>query len=142
MVILAVPTPDTKIVSESGIILLSTTNIPLVTRWARGVRVDKKLRVEMVEYSPQRSNPQNSLFHALVGEIARVGYMKPELVKAGLKEQYCPKMSVVLGSTETLIPKPTHLLTVSEMRDLIEATIMEAVEAGVDVTPFLADYRS
>lgn len=141
MVLITVPAPDTKIVSESGILLLSTTNVPLLTKWAGSLVVGKKLRTEIVPYSPPRSNPQNSLFHALVGEIARVSYMDAALVKEGLKEQYCPKMSVLFGNREALVPKPTHLLSVSEMRDLIESTIMEAVEAGVDVTPFLADYR-
>ena len=137
MTFIGIPTPDTKAASSAGVLILSMGNPELLERWARGLKEGTKLRVEIVPYSPARSDPQNKLFHALVGEIARETGMDADLIKEGLKEQYCPQMAIPFGDRMATVPKPTHLLSVVEMKHLIDGTIAEAIEAGVDVSPFL-----
>jgi len=89
----------------------------------------KRYNVEITEWKPRRSLPQNALLHALCAEVARLTGMDRELVKQGIKEQYGPKIKGLHGK---LYPKPSHLCDKLEMADLIMGAEVELSEAGGD----------
>ena len=88
-----------------------------------------RVTVEIKPWKPRRSLPQNALFHALCGEIARITSMDSTLVKEGVKDLYGPKIPGIHGR---LIPKPSHLCDKMEMADLIMGAEVELTEAGGD----------
>ena len=88
-----------------------------------------RVTVEIKPWKPRRSLPQNALFHALCGEIARITCMDSTLVKEGVKDLYGAKIPGIHGR---LIPKPSHLCDKMEMADLIMGAEVELTEAGGD----------
>jgi hypothetical protein len=88
-----------------------------------------RVTVEIKPWKPRRSLPQNALFHALCGEIARITGMDSTLVKEGVKDLYGAKIPGIHGR---LIPKPSHLCDKMEMADLIMGAEVELTEAGGD----------
>lgn len=91
---------------------------------------DMPLRVELKQWHKERTLSQNSLFHAVVGEIAKETGMSPDIVKQGIKEQYGEK---VPGWKGRMMPKPSHLCDTKEMGQLIDGAIYEAAFLGIDV---------
>ena len=88
-----------------------------------------RVTVDIKPWKPKRSLPQNALFHALCGEIARITGMDSTLVKEGVKDLYGAKIPGIHGR---LIPKPSHLCDKLEMADLIMGAEVELTEAGGD----------
>jgi hypothetical protein len=99
--------------------------LPGVDVWARDIG-EEWLALEVKLWKPRRSLPQNAMFHAICGEIARLTGMDAGLVKEGIKQAYGPRMEY----HGMPVPKPTHLCTGAEMADLIRAAEVELVEAG------------
>jgi hypothetical protein len=93
------------------------------------LKINTRYTVEIKPWKPKRSLPQNALFHALCGEIARITGMDSTLVKEGVKDLYGPKIPGIHGR---LIPKPSHLCDKLEMADLIMGAEVELTEAGGD----------
>lgn len=98
--------------------------------WEFIKKTDAPLKITLSKWQRKRSLGQNSIFHAIVSEIARQTGMHPELIKQGLKEQYSPKIH---GWKGELQPTPSSQCTVNEMTHLIEGAIAEAGELGIDV---------
>jgi hypothetical protein len=110
-------------------VAIDPIDLPFVYQYAHRFQ-DVPWKVELRKWHRERTLSQNSLFHAIVGEIARNTGMHPELVKEGIKEQYGPKMMGWKGST---MPKPSSDCDTVEMGSLIDGAILEAAELGIDV---------
>jgi hypothetical protein len=104
-------------------------NVVLVLSFTPYRLPEGRVTVEIKPWKPRRSLPQNALFHALCGEIARITGMDSTLVKEGVKDLYGPKIP---GIHDRLIPKPSHLCDKLEMADLIMGAEVELTEAGGD----------
>ena len=145
VVFAAHPAPDAvTMAAEHGVLVLEIETLSQgeVARWL-GLKKRGKLKIEMKEWRKDRTLPQNALFHAIVGEISAETGMDFELVKAALKEQYCPKLAMPLANGDVaLVPKPTHLLDTREMGRVIDGALAEAAFLGIDTQPFLAERRA
>lgn len=89
----------------------------------------ERVVVTVSKWRPRRSLPANALFHALIGEIARLTGMDSGLVKEGIKQAYGPKVKVF----GRLVAKPSHLCDTVEMSDLIRGAEIELAEVGGDI---------
>ncbi|MCF7945934.1 MAG: hypothetical protein K9L24_03680 [Spirochaetia bacterium] len=108
---------------------LSPLDVPDVHEFFKHHK-DMPLRLELKRWRRERTLSQNSLFHAIIGEIAKNTGMCPEIVKQGIKEQYGEK---VPGWKGRMMPKPSHLCNTKEMGQLIDGAIYEAAFLGIDV---------
>ncbi|MGN0744359.1 MAG: hypothetical protein ACI4MZ_03705 [Christensenellales bacterium] len=117
----------------------------------------KPLSLEVKQYREQRSLDANAYFHVLVSKIADVDYQSIDDVKrqlvcdygtvafiaripasANLDEIY--KYSKLIGESkgtkepcnDWYIFKPTHTLDSKEMSRLIEGTVQEAQQLGIE----------
>lgn len=117
----------------------------------------KPLSLEVKQYREQRSLDANAYFHVLVSKIADVDYQSIDDVKrqlvcdygtvafiaripasANLDEIY--KYSKLIGESkgtkepcnDWYIFKPTHTLDSKEMSKLIEGTVQEAQQLGIE----------
>lgn len=104
-------------------------DIPAVYLFAHQYK-DVPWKVELKKWQRKRTLNQNSLFHAIVGEIAIHTGMDPELIKEGIKEQYGPQ---IIGWKGKTMAKPSSQCDTSEMGALIDGAILEAAELGIDV---------
>jgi hypothetical protein len=105
------------------------STVVLVFSFTPGRLPEGRVTVEIKPWKPRRSLPQNALFHALCGEIARITGMDSTLVKEGVKDLCGPKIPGIHGR---LIHKPSHLCDKLEMADLIMGAEVELTEAGGD----------
>lgn len=136
------PMADSVEMAAQGILMLEINpgDEGVVAGWLKLQKPDAKLKNEMKLWRKDRTLPQNALFHAIVGEIAAETGMDFEIVKAGLKEQYCPKLAVPRSDGGmSLIPKPTHLLDTKEMGRIIDGALAEAAFLGINTQPFIAE---
>lgn len=117
----------------------------------------KPLSLEIKQYREQRSLDANAYFHVLVSKIAEMDYQSIDDVKrqlvcdygtvafiaripatANLDEIY--KYSRLIGESkgtkepcnDWYIFKPTHTLDTKEMSRLIEGTVQEAQQLGIE----------
>ena len=95
----------------------------------RDLKTGTRYVLELREWKPRRSLPQNAIWHAIIGRIARETGNDADGVKAYLKEQYGLKERI-FGE---LVTKPSHRYTIDEWPALMEPTIALAGEYGVDI---------
>lgn len=107
----------------------------------------KNYVVSMTPVYGQRSSRQNAYFHLLVNRIATAtGYDDKEFVKKIIKKKamalgYPADTDsfgrLILDEKGKATPKPSHNANTNEMQILIEAAYYVAIEAGVDIDPFV-----
>lgn len=91
--------------------------------------LSKRYVLELREWKPRRSLPQNAIWHAIIGRIANETGNAAEDVKQYVKESYGLKERI-FGQ---LVTKPSHRYTIDEWPMLMEPTIALAGEYGVDI---------
>ena len=101
---------------------------PAVMSYLLSLPDTRKWRVTIEPYTKKRSLPQNSLFHALAGELAGLTGETPARMKDILKHEL--GLRVVSKLTGAEIPKPTSEYTTAEMADLCERIWVFAAEHG------------
>ena len=104
------------------------TGKPGLLRYLDRLPASHQWRVTIEPYTKKRSLPQNSLFHALAGELAGLTGETPARMKDILKHEL--GLRVVSKMTGAEIPKPTSEYTTAEMADLCERIWVFAAEHG------------
>lgn len=94
----------------------------------------KRYVIDIREWRPRRSLPQNAIWHGILQRIASETGNSLEDVKSYVKENYGLRVKV-FGK---LVVKPSSKYTVSEWPTLMEPTIALAGEYGVDIRDILA----
>lgn len=106
----------------------------------------KKYVVSMTPVYSQRSSRQNAYFHLLVNRIASAtGYDKDDLkslIKKRAMELGYPADTdsfgrLILDEKGKATPKPSHKANTKDMQILIETAYYVAIEAGVEIDPFV-----
>ena len=122
---------------------------------------DKKYQIEIKESKEKRSLDANAYFHVLVSKLAQEMHMNAEDLKTKLVTDYTKGVYVripkeanisnfgiryfkMIGEAkgtkqpcnDYLVYKPTHEMDTKEMSDLIEGTIQECEQVGIQtITP-------
>jgi hypothetical protein len=95
-----------------------------------GATFDKPQLIELKQYRPPRSLPQNAKMHVMIGELAKeVGYSASEL-KDWFKLEHGPKQRFTFGGIDKMIPKSTASYTKMEMIEFIGQIERVGAEMG------------
>ena len=90
-------------------------------------------------YRKARTPSQNRYVHAIFGAIARETGNSLDTVKYTLKEMHAPKVPVVVGEIERMVPLGTSKMSTAQMSTFVDAIKAEAAINGIDVPDATSD---
>ena len=117
------------------------TAIAYLQKFLPTMKKGRPYTLDIRPYRKPRTLPQNALLHAIIGEIGRNENMDPEMVKAGIKEQYGVRHRVQMRHGPVEVVKPSHLCDTREMGCLIDGAIYEAAYLGIDVLGYKTEWE-
>lgn len=83
---------------------------------------DRLYEVTVTEYKATASHGQKAKWHAQIGEIARDTGNDPKTIKDFLKNEFGPKVEVVIHGQVRVVPKSSTRYTAEEQSEMIDRT--------------------